>query len=88
MQAAKLAGPATLTASGALLFVALFFGDGVSDSRLFWLGAFALLTVAVAIAAGPVPVPGRAGAALLVLLSATLLIGESRWRPVTRPTRR
>jgi hypothetical protein len=32
---------------------------------------------------------GRRGwAALLVLLSATLLIGESRWRPVTRPTRR
>src|SRR5438128_570281 len=41
MQAAKLAGPATLSASGALLFVALFFGDGTSGGRLFWIGALA-----------------------------------------------
>jgi O-antigen ligase/polysaccharide polymerase Wzy-like membrane protein len=80
MQAAKLAGPATLTASGALLFVAVFFGDGVSDSRLFWLGAFALLTVAVAVAAGPVPVPGRAGLAVLVLLAAlSAWVGLTMW---------
>ena len=80
MQAAKLAGPATLTASGALLFVALFFGGGVSDSRLFWLGAFALLTVAVAIAAGPVSVPGRVGAAVLVLLAALAAwVGLTMW---------
>jgi len=80
MQAAKLAGPATLTASGALLFVALFFGDGVSDSRLFWLGAFALLTVAVAVAAGPVPVPGRAGLAVLVLLAVLAAwVGLTMW---------
>ena len=80
MQAAKLAGPATLTASGALLFVALFFGGGVSDSRLFWLGTFALLTVAVAIAAGAVPVPGRAGAAVLVLLAALAAwVGLTMW---------
>ncbi len=80
MQAAKLAGPATLTASGVLLFVALFFGDGVSDSRLFWLGAFALLTVAVAVAGGPVPVPGRAGVAVLVLLAALAAwVGLTMW---------
>jgi O-Antigen ligase len=80
MQAAKLAGPATLTASGVLLFVALFFGDGVSDSRLFWLGAFALLTVVVAVAGGPVPVPGRAGLAVLVLLAALAAwVGLTMW---------
>jgi hypothetical protein len=80
MQAAKLAGPATLTASGALLFVALFFGGGVSDSRLFWLGAFALLTVAVAIAAGAVPVSGRAGATVLVLVAALAAwVGLTMW---------
>jgi hypothetical protein len=80
MQAAKLAGPATLTASGALLFVALFFGAGVSDGRLFWLGAFALLTVAVAVAAGPVPVPGRAGLVVLLLLAALVAwVGLTMW---------
>jgi hypothetical protein len=80
MQAAKLAGPATLTASGALLFVAGFFGDGVSDSRLFWLGAFALLAVAVAVAAGPVPVPGRGGMAVLALLAVLAAwVGLTMW---------
>ncbi len=70
MQAAKLAGPATLSASGALLFAALFLGGGVSDGRLFWIGAFAVIAVAAATAAGPLPVPRRAGAAALVLLGA------------------
>ena len=68
MQAAKLAGPATLAASGALLFVALFFGSGVSDGRLFWIGAFGVLALAVGAALGPVPVPRGAGAVALCLL--------------------
>lgn len=70
MQAAKLAGPATLAASGALLVVALFFGGGVSDGRLFWIGAFGVLFFAVALALGPVPVPRGAGAAAFCLLGA------------------
>jgi hypothetical protein len=68
MQAAKLAGPATLGAAGALLFVALFFGDGTSDGRLFWIGAFAVLAAAALLTAGPVPVPRGAGAICLGLL--------------------
>jgi hypothetical protein len=70
MQAAKLAGPATVTASGALLFVSLFFGDGVSDGRLFWIGSLAVLAVVAAVAAGPVPVPGALGIACLLCLAA------------------
>jgi hypothetical protein len=70
MQAAKLAGPATLAAAGALLFVALFFGDGTSDGRLFWIGAFAVLGAVVLLTAGPVPVPRGAGALCLALLAA------------------
>src|SRR3954453_18776544 len=69
MQAAKLAGPATLGAAGALLFTALFFGEGPSDGRLFWIGAFAVLA-AVALAAGPVAVPSRVGLVCLGLLVA------------------
>ncbi len=68
MKAAKLAGPATLAAGGALLFVALFFGDGPSDGRLFWIGAFAVLAV-VALGSS-LPVPGRAGVVCLGLLVA------------------
>ncbi len=70
MQAAKLAGPATLAAAGALLFVALFFGDGTSDGRLFWIGAFAVLGAVVLLTAGPVPVPRGAAALCLALLAA------------------
>ncbi len=55
MPAAKLAGPATLFASGALLFVALFFGDGTSAGRLFWIGALALLAAAASSAPGGFP---------------------------------
>jgi O-Antigen ligase len=69
MQAAKLAGPATLAVSGALLFVALFFGDSTSDGRLFWIGAFAVLA-AVALLDWPVPVPRGWGLACLSLLAA------------------
>ena len=72
MQAAKLAGPATASASGALLFVSLFFGDGISDGRLFWIGAFAVIAVAAATAAGSVPVPRGAGLACLLLLAALI----------------
>ena len=70
MQAAKLAGPATLTAAGALLFVALFFGDGTSDGRLFWIGAFGVLAAVLPVTTGPVPVPRGAGALCLALLAA------------------
>src|SRR5581483_2293466 len=72
MQGAKLAGPATLAAAGALLVVALFFGEGPSNGRLFWIGAFAVLAASLA-AAAPVPAPSRAGAASLALLAALAL---------------
>ncbi len=72
MQAAKLAGPATLAVSGALLFVAVFFGDGTSDGRLFWLGAFAVLGVIVLLG-WSVPVPRGVGVACLALLGALAL---------------
>jgi O-Antigen ligase len=72
MQAAKLAGPATVAAAGALLFVALFFGDGPSGGRLFWIGAFAVLA-GMLLVAGPVPVPSRVGVACLLLLGALAL---------------
>jgi tetratricopeptide (TPR) repeat protein len=78
MQAAKLAGPATLSASGALLFVSLFFGDGISDGRLFWLGAFAVLAVGVVVVTAALPVPRGPGLACLILLAAlTAWIGLS-----------
>src|SRR4029077_16523639 len=84
MQAAKLAGPATLAVSGALLFVAFFFGDGISDGRLFWIGAFAALGAIVALrgcaARGgivllgwSVPAPRGFGLACLALLAALAL---------------
>ncbi len=72
MQAAKLAGPATVAAAGALLFVALFFGDGPSNGRLFWIGAFAVLAAALLVA-GPVRVPSRSGVASLALLAVLAL---------------
>src|SRR6266550_1000385 len=80
MQAAKLAGPATLSASGALLFVALFFGDGISGGRLFWIGSLAVLAVVALVASGPVPVPRGAGLACLALLAAlTAWVGVTMW---------
>src|SRR6478752_3705506 len=72
MQAAKLAGPATLAVSGALLFVAVFFGDGTSDGRLFWIGAFAMLG-AIVLLGWSVPVPRGPGLACLALLGALAL---------------
>src|SRR5919204_1889315 len=68
MQAAKLAGPATLAAAGALLFVGLFFGDGISNGRLFWIGSLVLIAVIVLVAAAPAPVPRGPGVAFLALL--------------------
>src|SRR5438876_2087084 len=80
MQAAKLAGPATLSASGALLFVALFFGDGTSGGRLFWIGALAVLAATVLIAATPAPVPRGAGlVCLLVLAALAAWVGLTMW---------
>ena len=85
MQAAKLAGPATLAVSGALLFVALFFGDGTSDGRLFWLGAFAVLGVIVLLGwSVPVPrgcrarMPGAARGARALGRADDGLVGRAR----------
>jgi hypothetical protein len=72
MQAAKLAGPATLAVSGALLFVALFFGDSTSNGRLFWIGAFAVLG-AIVLLGWSVPVPRGFGGACLALLAVLAL---------------
>jgi O-antigen ligase/polysaccharide polymerase Wzy-like membrane protein len=80
MQGAKLAGPATLSASGALLFVALFFGDGISNGRLFWIGSFAVLALAVLVATGPVPTPrGWSLACLLLFVALTAWVGLTMW---------
>lgn len=65
----RLAGRATLAASGALLAAALFFGDGISNGRLFWIGAFAVLAAAAA-ATGFLPAAGGAARACLALLAA------------------
>src|SRR2546421_6051673 len=67
------AGAAGLpAAAGALLFFAIFFGHGTSDSRVFWIGVGALLATAVLIVWRPRPV-GRHAAAFLVLLGAFVL---------------
>jgi O-Antigen ligase len=76
---AAVASP-VLGAAGVLLLVALFFGDGSSDGRLFWIGAFAVITslaVAIATFAGvvPGPSPTRAGAAAVGLFAAFVLWG-------------
>jgi O-antigen ligase len=64
-----------LSAAGALLTVALFFGESVSDSRLFWIGIFAEAlgfgTLALGLAGlVPVSVPRRAGLWALALVTA------------------
>jgi tetratricopeptide (TPR) repeat protein len=71
------AGPFLIAAAGALLFWALFFGGGVSDSRLFWIGIVAEAIGFGAVAAGlagwlPLAVPRRAGLISLVLLAASV----------------
>ena len=65
-------------AAGALLVVALFFGEGSSDGRLFWIGAFAILAALAALIAtfagiGPRPAPSRAGMAALALFAALVV---------------
>ena len=42
-----LAGRAALLAAAALLVTALFFGDGTSNGRLFWIGSLAVIAAAV-----------------------------------------
>jgi hypothetical protein len=64
-----------LSAAGALLTVSLFFGESVSESRLFWIGIFAEAIAFGALALGlaglvPVAVPGRAGLLALGALAA------------------
>jgi tetratricopeptide (TPR) repeat protein len=66
-------GAAGLPAAAAgLLFFALFFGHGTSDSRLFWIGVAALLVAAVAVASRPLQ-PAGVATAFLVLLGALVL---------------
>jgi hypothetical protein len=66
-------GAAGLPAAAAgLLFLAVFFGQGTSDSRLFWIGVAALLVAAVAVAWRPDSVGGTGGL-FLVLVGALVL---------------
>jgi O-Antigen ligase len=80
MQAPTLAGRATLLAAAGLLATALFFGDGTSDQRLFWIGSLAVIAAAVLAVWGGVPVPRGPGLAVLVLLAAlTAWVGLTLW---------
>jgi O-Antigen ligase len=69
------AGLLPLSAAAALVTFSLFFGGSLSDSRLFWIGIFAVAVGFGWLAAGlaglvPVAVPGRAGLAAFGLLAA------------------
>src|SRR5215471_9110659 len=80
MQAPSLAGRAALVAAGALLFTALFFGDGTSDGRLFWIGSLAVIAAVALAVGGGVPVPRTWGLATLALLAGlTAWVGISMW---------
>jgi tetratricopeptide (TPR) repeat protein len=80
MQAPMLAGRAALLAAAALLFTALFFGDGTSNGRLFWIGSLAAIAAAVLIVGGGLPVPRGAGAIAFGLLAAlTAWVGLTMW---------
>jgi len=80
MQAPVLAGRAALLAAAALLFTALFFGDGTSNGRLFWIGALAVIAAAAIAAGGGLPVPRGAGAVALGLLAALIAwVGLTMW---------
>src|SRR6187549_1258903 len=70
MQAPMLAGRAAFLAAAALLFTALFFGDGTSNGRLFWIGSLTVIATVVLAVEGGVPVPRGPGLATLVLLGA------------------
>src|SRR5919206_4811836 len=66
-------GAAGLPAAAAgLLFLALFFGDGTSSPRLFWIGAAAVVLAAAGGVWRPPPLRGTA-AAFVVLLGALVL---------------
>jgi tetratricopeptide (TPR) repeat protein len=72
------AGLPLLGAAGALLTATLFFGGGSGDGRLFWIGAFALLTAFACVGGGlgglvARPAPTRLGVAALWLLAAFVL---------------
>jgi hypothetical protein len=58
MRRAHASGAALSAAAAALVAAALFLGHGSSNSRLFWVGAFALLLAAVAVALRPPSLPG------------------------------
>src|SRR5512142_1384082 len=80
MQPPTLAGRATLVAAAALLATALFFGDGTSDGRLFWIGSLAVIAAAVIATGGGIPVPRGAGLATLALLAALAAwVGVTLW---------
>jgi hypothetical protein len=64
-----------LSAAAVLVTVSLFFGGSLSDSRLFWIGIFAVAVGFGFLAAGlaglvPVAVPGRSGVVAFGLLAA------------------
>jgi tetratricopeptide (TPR) repeat protein len=80
MQAPMLAGRATLLAAAGLLVTALFFGDGTSDGRLFWIGSLSVIAAVVLAAVGGIPAPRGAGLVTLCLLAAlTLWVGLTLW---------
>ena len=70
MQAPTLAGRATLLAAAGLLAMALFFGDGTSHGRLFWIGSLAVIAASVIALGDGIPVPRGPGLATLLLLAA------------------
>ena len=72
------AGPALLASAGVLLTVALFFGGGDHDERLYWIGGGAILVCLVAAVLAPRPVVSRGGVAFLALLT-----GFVAWNGIT-----
>ena len=80
MQAPMLAGRAALLVAAALLFTALFFGDGTSDGRLFWIGSLAVIAAAVLVVGGGAPAPRGAGLVTLALIAAlTAWVALTMW---------
>src|SRR3954463_12823641 len=76
----RTAGQASLVAAGGLLAMALFFGDGTANGRLFWIASLAVIASVALLWAGPVPVPGRWGTAALALLAGlTAWVGLTMW---------
>ena len=76
-----LAGRAALLAAAALLFVALFFGDGTSDGRLFWIGALALIAAAALRLGGAAAGAARRrrGRLSALLAALTAWVGLTMW---------